>query len=92
MIKLYNIQGYKTKVKTKKCEKTPISADLHPEMDESDLLDKYGHNAYQPLIGILQWLYTMERADIQFSVHSLSGFSACPCKEQLKALKKYLVI
>ena len=48
--KLYNIQGYKIKEKTKKCEKTPISADLHLEMDESDLLDKDGHNTYQHLI------------------------------------------
>ena len=32
--KLYNIQGYKIEVKTKKCERAPISADSHPEMDE----------------------------------------------------------
>ena len=48
--KLYDIQGYKIKVNTKKCEKNPIWKDLHPEMDESDLLDKNIHIAYQHLI------------------------------------------
>ena len=75
-------------MKTKKCEKPPISADSHPEMDKSDLLDKDGHNANQHLVGILQWLCMIGRADIQFSVCLLSQFSVCPHKEQLKAVQK----
>ena len=51
--KLYNIQEFKIKVKTKKCEKTPILAESHLEMDESDLMDEDVHNAYQHLIRIL---------------------------------------
>ena len=70
--RLYNIQGNKIKLKTKKCEKILILADSHPEMDEGDLLNKDGHYSYQHLIGILQWLCTIGRADIQFSVCSLS--------------------
>ena len=57
-------------------------------MDKSDLLDENGHNAYQRLIGFLQWLCTIGRADIQFSVCSLSRFSACPRMGQLKAVEK----
>ena len=57
-------------------------------MDKSDLLDKDSHNIYQHLIGILQWLCRIGRADIQFSVCSISQFSACPSKEQLKAVER----
>ena len=59
-------------MKTKKCEKIPISADSPPEMDKSDLLDEDSHNTYQHLVGILQWLCMIGRADIQFSVCFLS--------------------
>ena len=68
--------------------KTAITPSLHPEMDESDLLDENGHNASQHLIGILQWLCTIGRADIKFSMCSLSQFSACPRMGQLKAVEK----
>ena len=57
-------------------------------MDESGLLDNEGHNAYQHLVGIFQWLCTIRKADIQFSVCSLSIFSAFPYKGQLKAVNK----
>ena len=49
---LYSIKGFKIKVKTKKCKMIPILADLHPEMDKSDLLDEDLHSIYQHLIGI----------------------------------------
>ena len=57
-------------------------------MNESDLLDKDGHNPYQHLIGILQWFCMIGRADTQFSVCSHCHFPACPHKEQLKVVKK----
>ena len=60
----------------------------HREIDESGLLDKVNHNAYRHLNGILWQLCTMGSADIQFSVCCLSCFSACICKEQLKAVEK----
>ena len=41
------------KVLIKICERTPISPDLHPEMDKSDRLDEEDHNAYEHVIGIL---------------------------------------
>ena len=70
--RLYNILGYKIKLKTKKCENIPVLVDSNPEMDESDLLKEDGHNAYQHFIRILQWLRSSGRADIQFSVCLLS--------------------
>ena len=86
MGKLYDIKGYKIKVKTKKCENTSFSVDMHPKIDESDLLDEEGHKAYKHLVGILQQLCTIGMADTQFSVFSLSP--ACSHKGQLKAVEK----
>ena len=47
-----------------------------------------GHNTYQCLIGILQWLCMIGRDGIHFSMCSPNHFSACPQKEQLKAAEK----
>ena len=63
-----------------------MSTNSHPETDESDLLDENDHSTYQHLIRILECLCTIGRTDIQFPVCFLSRFSACPHKEQLKAV------
>lgn len=48
------------------------------ELDVSPLLGEYDHRLYQMLIGMAQWLVTIGRPDICFSVSSLSRFNACP--------------
>ena len=58
--------------------KNPLPAEVHPEMDESPLLDDQGLKLYQMLIGMAQWACTIGHLDISFTVSSLSRFSAAP--------------
>ncbi len=52
-------KGGKIKYYSTKSEKMPIPESLHTELDDSKLLDEEHHNAYQYLVGILQWLCTI---------------------------------
>jgi hypothetical protein len=67
---------------------TPMSDQLKPELDESDLLDAKGHRNFQQLIGIAQWLVTCGRIDLVQAVNSLSRFSAAPRQGHLKAAER----
>ena len=58
--------------------KNPLPAEVHPELDESPLLDDQGLKLYQTLIGMAQWACTIGCLDISFTVLSLSRFSAAP--------------
>ena len=58
--------------------KNPLPAEVHPEMDESSLLDDQGIKLYQMLIGMAQWACAIGHLDISFAVLSLSQFSASP--------------
>jgi hypothetical protein len=51
---------------------TPMIEKDHPEIDTSDLLYALGIKQYESLIGALQWLVTLGRFDIHFSVASMS--------------------
>ena len=55
----------------------------HPEEDCSPLLDSYHHREYQALIGMLQWVITISRADICHATYSLSRFSVAPRERHL---------
>ena len=58
--------------------KTPMATNDHPEMDDSDLLNEREHRIYQRLMGILQWLVSLGRFDICYTVSSLSRFNSAP--------------
>ena len=46
----------------------------HPELDNSELLDKEGIQKYQSLVGSIQWEVSIGRLDITTAVMTLSGF------------------
>ena len=76
--------------------KNLLPAEVHPEMDESPLLDDQCLMLYQTLIGMAQWACTIGHLDISFAVSSLSRFSSAPCEGHLQLaiymfgyLKKY---
>ena len=64
---------------------TPLpSAECHPEMDDSPLLDLDGHCKYQMALGMwLQWLMSISRPDLSQVVASLNSFGAAPCEGHL---------
>ena len=67
--------------------KTPLpTGDLHPELDDSDILTLKDHRVYQQLIGMGVWMTLIGRPDICFAICSLSRFSACPRRTHLDLL------
>lgn len=62
---------------------TPLPDDIHPELDESELLDEDGRRQFQAYIGMAQWATTIGRPDISFATSSLSRFASCPRKAHL---------
>ena len=66
-------------------ETTPLpSAECHPEMDDTPLLDLDGHRKYQMVLGMLQWLMSIGRPDLSQVVASLNRFGAAPREGHLK--------
>ena len=64
---------------------TPLpSAECHPEMDDTPLLDLDGHRKYQMVLGMLQWLMSIGRPDLSQVVASLNRFGAAPRAGHLK--------
>ena len=75
---------------------TPMVDGDHPEEDTSELLDDKGHQRYQMVIGMLNWIVCIGRMDVGFATSSLSRFTACPRKGHMERalrvfgyLKKY---
>ena len=75
---------------------TPMTDGDHPEEDVSELLDDKGHQRYQMLIGMLNWIVCIGRMDVAYATSSLSRFTACPRKGHMDRvlrifgyLKKY---
>ena len=50
---------------------SPLEKGDHPELDVYTLLDDYGFQRYQSLIGALQWLISLGRIDIMTHVMTL---------------------
>ena len=60
---------------------TPMTDGDHPEENVLELLDDKGHQRYQMLIGMLNWIVYIGRMDVAYAAtSSLSRFTACPCK------------
>ena len=53
---------------------SPLERGDHPELDNSELLDKTGIQQYQSLIGSLQWAISLGRFDIATAVMTMSSF------------------
>ena len=66
---------------------SPLEKNDHPELDESELLDKKGIEQYQSLIGQLQWAISIGRLDILTAVATMSSFCAAPHSGHLDRVK-----
>ena len=63
---------------------SPMIDKYHPEEDQSGILDDDGHQKYQMLIRMFNWLCCIGQIDIAFATSSLSRYTTCPCKGHLK--------
>ena len=84
------LRRFQEKYGTLKKENNPMSPKIHPELDDSKLLDDAGVAQYQHIIGVCQWLVVAGRFDINFAVASLSRFSVAPREGHLELARKIM--
>ena len=65
---------------------TPMAEAAHPELDDSPLLDATDHSKFRSLIGCANWLVTLGRFDIAYSVNAYSRFSMQPRQGHLNGI------
>jgi hypothetical protein len=68
--------------------KSPMSAEYHPEMDETPLLGPAGVSLYRGLIGSANWMITLGRFDIAYATSAMARFSTCPREGHVSAVKR----
>ena len=66
---------------------SPLEKGDHPELDDSELLDKSGIEQYQSILGSLQWAISLGHFDIATAVMSMSSFCAAPRMGHLQHLQ-----
>ena len=84
------IRKFEKKHGTLRKESVPHSANDHPELDDSPLLNSDGITDYQSLIGVCQWISVSARMDITYAVSSLSRFSSKPREGHLRRALKII--
>ena len=67
---------------------SPLEKNDHPEVDESDLIDKKGIQQYQSMIGALQWTVSIGRFDIHTAVMTMSQFRVAPRVGHINRVKR----
>ena len=67
---------------------TPFHEDYHPELETTDLLPPLEISKYKSLIGSANWLITLGRFDIQYSISTLSQYSMAPREGHMVALQR----
>jgi len=65
---------------------TPMAEGAHPELDDSPMLDTEAHSKFRSLIGCANWLVTLGRFDIAYSVNAYSRFSQAPRQGHLDGM------
>jgi hypothetical protein len=56
----------------------PLPAGIHPELDDSPILDDNDTQLYQSYVGVLRWAVELGRIDIAHSAGVMARFSAAP--------------
>ena len=67
---------------------SPLNPGDHPTLDDSDFLDNNQMSLYQSLIGMLQWIISIGRFDVQVAVMLLSSFQAAPRQGHMQCAQR----
>jgi hypothetical protein len=67
---------------------SPLEKNDHPELDDSELLDRTGIEQYQSLLGSLQWAISLGHFDIATAVMTMSSFRVAPRQGHLQRLQR----
>ena len=63
-----------------------MSETLHPELDDSPLLDSTRHSQFRSLVGCANWLVILGRFDIVYATNTFSRFGNEPRMDHLKGM------
>ena len=66
-------------------QKSPMSDEYHPELDDSPLLDSIRASQFRGFIGSANWTITLGRFDVAYATNALSRFNMAPREGHLKA-------
>ena len=66
--------------------KSPMMDGSHPELHDSPMLNALDHSKFRSLIGCANWLVTLGRFDIAYSVNAFSRFSMAPRQGHLDGI------
>jgi Reverse transcriptase (RNA-dependent DNA polymerase) len=66
--------------------RSPMEQSYHPEEDQSALLNPRQSSVYRSLIGSANWIVTLGRFDIAYTVNTMSRFSMAPREGHFEAL------
>ena len=66
----------------------PMDPHFHPEIDDSDFLVGEDISKYRMMVGSLNWLITLGRYDIQFSVTTLARHMMMPRQGHMHAMRR----
>jgi hypothetical protein len=67
---------------------SPLEANDHPELDNTDILDDNGIKKYQSMIGELQWAISLGRFYILTAVMFMSQYLVAPRRGHLERLQR----
>ena len=67
---------------------SPLEANDHPELDDTELLDEEGIQRYQSMVGQMQWSVSIGCIDITTAVMSLSSFRTAPHAGHMECAKR----
>ena len=67
-------------------KKVPMSADYHPELDDSPLCSPREMSLYRTFIGSANWVITLGRFDICYALSALARYMMAPRKGHLEAM------
>ena len=65
---------------------SPMAEGVHPELDDSSLLNEEEHSKFRSLVGCANWLVTLGRFDIAYAVNAYSRYSQAPRKGHLDGM------
>ena len=67
---------------------SPLDANDHPELDDTDLLVGSDVQIYQMLVGSAQWAVTLGRFDIQYATNTLARYNTRPREGHLRRMMR----
>ena len=70
--------------------KIPMTEGLHPELDDTPLLDASLTTKFRAIVGSLNWIVTLGRFDVMYATNTLARFSMHPREGHLIAAYKVL--